>query len=360
GSVMVVVTSRDSLPGLVAVDGARRLDLDLLPRDEAVALLSALIGSRADADPAAVKALAGLCAPLPLALRVAAELAAPRPGAPLAELVAELAGERNRLQLLDAGGDARGAVASVFSWSYNHIPADAAQLFRLLGTHPGADWDLYAAAALTATTSLTQARRTLTELARAHLIQPAAPGRYSMHDLLGNYAAALAGSHDGDQTRRAALTRLFDYYLAACAAATDCLSPVDRTWRPDPPPTATPAPQLSDPAAAQAWLDAELPTLVRVAEYTAGHGWPGHTGRLAATLHTYVNSTGHFIEGIIIGRHALDAARGGGDRAAQAAALRRLGNYYCHQGHLQQGTDCLGQAVALARDLGDRLAQAHV
>ena len=359
GSVMVVVTSRDSLPGLIAVDGARRLDLDLLPQDEAVALLSALIGPRADADPAAVEALAGLCARLPLALRVAAELAAARPGAPLAELVAELAIERNRLQLLDAGGDARGAVASVFSWSYNHLPADAAQLFRLLGIHPGADWDLYAAAALTATTGLTQARRTLAELARAHLIQAAAPGRYSMHDLLRNYAATLAGSHDSNQARRAALTRLFDYYLATCAAATDCLSPVDRTWRPDPPPTATPAPQLSDPAAAQAWLDAELPTLIRVAEYTAGHGWPGHTGRLGATLHIYVNSTGHFIEGIIIGRHALDAARGSGDRVAQAAALRRLGNYHCHQGHLQQGTDCLGQAIALARDLGDRLAQAH-
>jgi DNA-binding SARP family transcriptional activator/Tfp pilus assembly protein PilF len=359
GSVMVVVTSRDSLPGLVAVDGAHRLDLDLLPQDEAVALLSALIGRRAGADRAAAEALAGLCARLPLALRVAAELAAARPGAPLAELVAELASERNRLELLDAGGDARGAVASVFSWSYNHLPADAAQLFRLLGTHPGADWDLYAAAALTASTSLTQARRTLAELARAHLVQPAAPGRYQMHDLLRAYAASLATTGDRNEARQAALTRLFDYYLATCAAAADCLSPGDRTWRPDPPPTATPTPQLSDPAAAQAWLDAELPTLVKVAEYTAGHGWPGHAGRLGATLHTYVNSTGHFIEGIILGSHALEAARGSGDRAAQAAALRRLGNYHCHQGRLRQATGCLREAVALARDLGDRFAQAH-
>jgi DNA-binding SARP family transcriptional activator/Tfp pilus assembly protein PilF len=360
GSVMVVVTSRDSLPGLVAVDGAHRLDLDLLPQDEAVALLSALIGRRAGADQAATEALAGLCARLPLALRVAAELAAARPGAPLAELVDELASERNRLGLLDAGGDARGAVASVFSWSYNHLPADAAQLFRLLGTHPGADWDLYATAALTASTSLTQARRTLAELARAHLVQPAAsPGRHQMHDLLRAYAASLAATSDSDEARQAALTRLFDYYLATCAAATDCLSPVDRTWRPDPPPTTTPTPQLSGPAPAQAWLNAELPTLVKVAEYTAGHGWPGHTGRLGATLHTYVNTTGHFIEGIVVGSHALDAARGSGDRAAQASALRRLGNYHCHQGHLRQGTDCLREAIALARDLGDRFAQAH-
>ena len=43
-SVMVVVTSRDSLAGLVARDGARRLDLDLLSTAEAVALLCALIG----------------------------------------------------------------------------------------------------------------------------------------------------------------------------------------------------------------------------------------------------------------------------------------------------------------------------
>ena len=42
---MAVVTSRDALAGLVARDGARRLDLDVLPLADAVSLLRALIGA---------------------------------------------------------------------------------------------------------------------------------------------------------------------------------------------------------------------------------------------------------------------------------------------------------------------------
>jgi transcriptional regulator with XRE-family HTH domain len=281
-SVMVLVTSRDSLAGLVARDGARRLDLDLLPATEAVALLRALIGARAEADPAAMAALAGLCARLPLALRVAAELATARPDESLSVLVRELAGEGKRLELLDAGGDPRSAVASVFSWSYRYLSADAARMFRLLGLHPGVDWDRYAAAALTAA-SVAEAGRLLGALARAHLIQSADSGRYGMHDLLRAYAASLAAAHDNDETRRAALTGLFGYYQAACAAAMDCLAPAGRHHRQDPS-GGPPVPELGDPAAARAWLDAELATLTAVAAYAAGHGWPGHTIRLAATI----------------------------------------------------------------------------
>jgi hypothetical protein len=51
------------------------------------------------------------CARLPLALRLAAELAAARPGVPLAGLAAELADEQRRLELLDADGDPRTANA---------------------------------------------------------------------------------------------------------------------------------------------------------------------------------------------------------------------------------------------------------
>lgn len=172
GSCAVLVTSRDSLAGLVAREGAQRLDLDLLPADAARTLLRRLIGPRAEAEPDAVDALAAQCARLPLALRVAAELAVTRPGTPLTDLVAELADQQRRLYLLDAEGDPRAAVVTVFSWSLRQLPPEAARTFRLLGLHPGPDLDAHAAAALTGST-VPDARRALEILARAHLVQRA-------------------------------------------------------------------------------------------------------------------------------------------------------------------------------------------
>jgi tetratricopeptide (TPR) repeat protein len=350
-SVMVLVTSRAALPGLVARDGARRLDLDVLPAQDAIALLRTLIGKRVDADPAAARALAAQCAWLPLALRVAAELAAARPGRPLAELTAELDDERNRLRVLDAGGDPRGAVSSVLSWSYRHLRRDAARMFRLLGLHPGQDWDPYAAAALAGAT-LDQAHQVLRVLARSHLIQSAGPGRYGMHDLLRAYAADQATRRDRGQP----LTRLFDYYLAACAAAMDCLAPAERHHRPEPPPADTPVPVLDDPGAARSWLDAEMPALVAVAAYTASHGWPRHAIGLAQTLHRYFDGV-HDTAGLTICRHALDAARDCGDLAAQARTLTTLGVILGRQGSYTTASECHQQAIELARGVGDRLTQ---
>ena len=355
-SVMVVVTSRDTLPGLVAREGAHRVDLDLLPAAEAVALLRALIGDRVDADPVAAQALASLCARLPLALRVAAELAAARPDRPLAELAAELASEGDRLKLLDAGGDPRSAVASVLSWSHRHLPPDATSTFGLLGLHPGQDWDQYAAAALAGTT-LGHAGQMLGVLARAHLVEPAGSGRFSMHDLLRAYAAGQASAADCDETRRAALTRLFDYYLAACAAAMDCLALAERHHRPAERAAGTPVPEFADRAGARAWLEAELATLVAIAKHTASHGWPRHTIRLAQTLHRYFDGVDD-AAGLTICGHALDAARDCDDRGAEARTLTTLGVIHGRRGDYQQAAECQQQALALARETGDKLTQA--
>ena len=355
-SVTVVVTSRDSLAGLVACDGARRLDLDLLPSAEAVALLTTLIGDRAHADPVATEVLTGQCARLPLVLRVVAELAVSRPDTTLAELAAELDSEAERLELLDTGGDPRSAVAGVFSWSYRHLPEEAARMFRLLGLHPAQDWEEHAAAALTATDSVARARRLLDVLARAHLIQWAGAGRYQMHDLLRAYAASQAQTHDPADARQAALTRLFDYYLAASAAAMDRLAPAQRGSRPDPP-AGMALPGLEDLAAARAWLDGELASLTTIAAHTARHGWPRHSGRLAATLHRYL-AQGHFTEGLTIQQCALDAARSYGDSAAQARALTSLGLYLCAKSRYRHAADFHEQALAMARDIGDLRIQA--
>jgi DNA-binding SARP family transcriptional activator/tetratricopeptide (TPR) repeat protein len=356
---VTLVTSRDALAGLVARDGAVRLDLDLLPPAGAVELMRALIGARVDADPAAAYALADRCARLPLALRVAAELAAARPAVSLAELAGELADRQQRLDLLDAGGDPRAGIRAVFSWSYQHLGAGAARLFRLVSLHPGLDFGVQAAAALAATTTV-HSRRMLDALARAHLVQAAAPGRYALHDLLRAYARELASIHDGDGEQRAALTRLFDYYLQASAAAMDTLFPAEADRRPTmPPPVGCALPPLENVTAARDWLDAERANLAATAGHAAGHGWPGHAIRLAAILFRYLDAGGHFAEAVIIHGHARDAATQASDPDAEADALISLGLVDLHQGRYQQATAQLQQALALSRETGDRHRQAR-
>jgi tetratricopeptide (TPR) repeat protein len=355
---LVLVTSRDSLAGLVARHGAQRLDLDPLSPEDAVALLWALIGGRIDTEPEAATTLAEQCMRLPLALRVAAELAAARRDATLAELVTELGDEHRRLELLDAGGDPRTAVRAVFSWSYQHLPADAARMFRLIGLHPGPDLDPYAAATL-ADISLKRAQQLLDLITRAHLIQLTRSSRYGMHDLLRAYAIYLAAEEDPEQERRAALTRLFDHYLSTTAAAMDTLVPSPQNS--SPPgirPTTTPIAPVADPTKARAWLDAERATLTSVTAYTATRGWPDHTTRLATTLHGYLETGGHHLDALTILTHARHAARHTNDPSAEARALTNLGLVYFWQGRYQRATEHHQQALALCRKIGDHAGEA--
>ncbi len=355
-SCAVVVTSRDSLSGLVARYGAARLELDLLPPAEAVGLLRALIGRRVRDDPGAAGTLATQCCRLPLALRVAAELAAARPDVPIAGLVAELADHRRRLDLLDAGGDPRTAVRAVFSWSYRHLGPDAARAFRLAGLNPGADFDPYSVAAVTGT-GLGQARKMLDALVRAHLIQPTGPGRYGMHDLLHAYARELAGASDDDEEQNAALTRLFDHYLHAASMAMDTLYPAERHRRPRIGRPATPVPPVTSSAAARDWLDAERATLVAITGHAAGHGWPAHAVRLSAALGRHLDNSGHYSEALTVHSHARAAARRAGDRAAEATALNYLGGACIRQSRYQEAVGHQQQALALLQQVRDRTAQ---
>jgi hypothetical protein len=93
----VLVTSREQLGGLVAKEGARRIDVDVLRTDEAVDLIARRLGAaRVTAEPDAAARLAELCAYLPLALCIAAANLAGQPRQRLADYVDGLAGG-NRL-----------------------------------------------------------------------------------------------------------------------------------------------------------------------------------------------------------------------------------------------------------------------
>jgi DNA-binding SARP family transcriptional activator len=355
----VLVTSRDALAGLVARDGATRLDLDLLPLDEAVALLTELIGAPAEADPGAVAELARQCARLPLALRVAAELAAARPAVPLKDLVAHLAGQQRRLDLLDAAGDPRTAVRAVFSWSYQQLSADAARMFRLLGIHPGPDISVPAAASLAAVAEA-DARRLVRELARAHLIAEHLPGRYAVHDLLRAYAAEQARQTDTDTGRREATGRVLDHYLHTAARAALPLDPSMEPVAVAPPRPGTAPEQPADYPQTLAWFEAEHQVLLAALALAAESGFDAHAWQLPWAMESFLRVRGHWQEWAATQRTALAAATRLGDADAQALSGRLLANAYSNLGDHDQALRHYTGSLALYRRLGNRLGEARI
>ena len=345
-SCLTLVTSRDSLAGLVARHGARRIDLPRLPAPEALDLLRTLIGGRVTAEPVPAVALMEGCARLPLALRIAAELAVTRPASSLADLVTELGDERSRLDRLDAGADDRTAVGTVLSWSYHRLSPPEAALFRLLGLHPGPDLDAPAAAALTGA-DLAEARRALDALVRAHLVEPVDADRYGQHDLLRAYAAAHADAEDPPEERTVALTRLLDHYLAGATAAMAALVPANREAPPG-------GPAYPDPSAARAWLDGHRASLVAAIVFAAERGWPNQAARLAETLWRYFDTAGHYLDALATQGHALAIARDAGDRAAEATALHHLATVYRRWGRYEEAAGYCQRALAIHREIGDR------
>ncbi|WP_129788022.1 AfsR/SARP family transcriptional regulator [Promicromonospora panici] len=356
GGSAVVVTSRDSLAGLVAVHGAHQVGLDLLPDAEAVDLLHRLIGERVVAEPGAAATLAEQCARLPLALRVAAVLATSQPDRPLADVVAELADRQERLELLDPGDDPYAAVHAVFSWSVQHLPEQAARTFRRLGLHPGPDLDQYVAAALTGLAP-TAARRVLETLVRAHLLHRTGPGRYGMHDLLRAYATHLASAEESEEDRQTAERRLLDYYQGAAYTAVSTLYPAEVQYQPDKAPDA-PLPDLSEPTSARDWLQAERSCLAAVAEHAADRRDNRYVVDLAVILHRYVNSA-HPVDLFVVNAHALRAAEKAGDLTGQAQVLRQLGVGHSRSSRYETALEHFHRALVLFRQAGDLVGEAY-
>jgi tetratricopeptide (TPR) repeat protein/transcriptional regulator with XRE-family HTH domain len=354
-TTVVVVTSRSQLTGLLAVDGARPITLGHLSAVEARELLRRRLGdSRTDDEPQAVGKIITACAGLPLALAIAAARAQ-QASFPLTMLAAELDAADRRLDTLDAGEPAS-QVRAVISWSYTTMTPLAARLFRLLGLHPGPDIHTAGAASL-ANLAPSAARQLLTELTRASLLTEHTLGRYTFHDLLRAYAGEQARVHDTEQEQRAALTSLFDYYLAGAAAAMDALFPAEKHRRPHVPTPTSPVPPLPSLAAARDWLNAERASLVAVTTHAVGD-WPAHAVLLASTLYRYFETGGHHLDAQVVFAAALEAARKTGDLAAQADLLKNLGVFDTEQGLYRRGAAELRSALELYRQIGDQPGQA--
>ena len=267
GGSLVLVTSRRHLS---ALDDVTAINLDVLPPGEAVALLVRLAGRAGlSPDDPALPEITRLCGYLPLAIGMVARQLRHHPAWSAAGRAAELGAAVDRLELIATENL---SVAAAFDLSYATLASDQQHLFRRLGLHPGADIDVYAAAALGGT-GLATARRGLEGLYDQHLLTEPAHGRYRMHDLIREHAGALAAREDSEADRAQSTGRLLG------------LLPVRRRPRrsphsaPDPAaacqrrlrgPAAVPA--LADTEQALAWARAERASLLACLDHATRTG----------------------------------------------------------------------------------------
>jgi tetratricopeptide (TPR) repeat protein len=227
-----------------------------------------------------------------------------------------------------------------------------------MGVHPGPDIAISAAASLAGVPS-DRVRPLLAELARAHLIDEHAPGRFAFHDLLRAYAGELARLREPDAERRAALLRVLDYYLHTARAADRWLYPYrDEITLTPPGPGVTPD-HITDQAHAMTWFTAEHVALRAAVALAADAGFPVHAMRTAWCLVTFFDRQGYWHAQVATQRVALGAARRLADREGQADHHRGLGLAHLRLGRYPDADTHLRQALDLFADLGDRPGQAR-
>ncbi len=342
---LVLVTSRSSMSGLVAAVGAYPLPLGLLAEQDAMALLTARLGNdRTAAEPAAVGLIIRLCARLPLALAITTARAAAQPALPLDALAAALSVEQDRLDALETGDQAT-SVRAVFSWSYRQLPEAAAQMFRLLGAHPGPDVSIAAAASLTGI-SRVQARRTLTELAAASLLTEHSVGRYVLHDLLRAYAAELLSDSDARHERAVAQARLVDHYLHTAHTGTLLLAPLGHPIALDEPyPGVTPE-RFGSREAALAWFRAELQVLLATVRLAEAAGLDAAAWQLPWTLRSFLDGQGLWQDWAAVNDIALAAAERLQDHNGLGWTHHRMAQVCSLSGDIERGIEQNSKALA--------------
>jgi tetratricopeptide (TPR) repeat protein/DNA-binding winged helix-turn-helix (wHTH) protein len=352
----VLITSRERLTALVARDGARRLELDLLSLAEAVDLLRDRIGERASAEPEAILALADRCGRLPLALRIAAEMVAAKAGTTLGSIVDELAEPACALDALSLDDDRDAAVRAVLMSSYQQLAPAAANAFRSLGLYPAETFDSYAVAALTGG-DLRQAQRLLSLLANAHLVEPTAAARFRMHDLVRAFANERGRVELDLEAHSLARGRLFACYLSICGDALDYVFPAQSWRRPVTPPATLPLP-FNDRAQARTWLGQHRNLLCELAQHAYEIRLDAYLFRFSALLASYLRDGGFLEAAAELHRNALTAAERIQNPIETAYALLRLGRvlWSLHRG--QESFELLTRALPMFQEANDRAGEA--
>ncbi|MGW1888962.1 ATP-binding protein [Streptomyces sp. NPDC002004] len=352
-SSLVLITSRSTLSGLVAREGAARVTLDVLSPEESVHLLREVLGgARVDSEPEAARRVAQLCGCLPLALRVVAERAASRPLLSLTELVDELVDEQDFLDALADREDELSDVRAVFSWSYRALSEQTRKAFRLLGLHEGKALGGSSAAALL-TVSPAVARRRIRELTEVHLLHEISRDRYRMHDLLRSYSLERAVAEDPQEERTRAVRRGLTWYLLSAEAGRKAILPHSHAIPLVPPGEVRAIESFDNAAEAMQWFETERENLVSALRQAVKWGQYDIAWMLPVVTDGFFELGSHWVDWKYVHEVGLDAARLIGDDLGEASNLLCLGDVSWRSKSYDDAAGNYRRAIELSRNIDD-------
>ncbi|WP_317987194.1 ATP-binding protein [Streptomyces kanamyceticus] len=349
----VVVTSRRRLPGL---PGVRPVSLDVLPRDDAVLLFERRVDGRCVTRRAEVEEIILRCGHLPLAIEIAASRLLSRPSWSTSDLLDQLtAGSAHLPELRDGERTLR----HVFDLSCRALTPPQRLVFRRMGLHFGVEFGPHAVAAL-AGLPVEETDRILEELLSQHLISEPSPHRFSMHDLLREYARSL---YDDDALEpegevRKAVRQLMDHYVQVADRADRMAYPFRSRIPLDA--EGTPAatgrrtgPEITDAHAAERWLMTEGANLLDTLDWIRQNGPESQLAQAVHVLAGFLDMEGHLVAAEPLLRRAVAHWRSVGDGAARARALLDLSAVHTHSGAYEEGIAAAREAQDIARTLQD-------
>ncbi|CAL9508609.1 Regulatory protein AfsR [Streptomyces sp. enrichment culture] len=344
----VVVTSRRRLPGL---PGVRPLSLDVLPAEDAVVLFTQRLGSRRghhETEAAETEEIIRICGYLPLAIEIAASRLLARPSWTTSDLLRQLREGGGRMAELR---DGERSMTDVIALSYRELNAEQQLVFRRAGLHFGVEFGPGAVAALTGL-SAGAAERVLEELLAQHLVSEPTPHRFTMHDLLRDFARTLDENDDAGarEKSRRAVRDLVDYYVLTADRADRLAYP----YRPRIFPAAgSGVEHLADADAAEQWLLTEGANLLDTLSWVADHGTEDQLAVTAHVLAEFLCMGGHLAAAEPPLRRAVAHWAEEENDGARARALIDLSAVRTRAARFEDGVAAAREALETARALGD-------
>ncbi len=349
---LVLITCRRriiELPGMVW------LPLEVLRPDDAASLFTHVVGAERARDTVAITQVVRLCGYLPLAIHLAGSRFRNHPSWSISDLAARLT--RSQLRLSEIRAEDREVAASL-ELSYRYLTTGQQRLLRQLALHPGAEFSVYAAAAVAGEGSLVATEQALDALLDHHLLEEPEPGRFTFHDLIREYAWHRALADDLEADRRRAVHRILDYYLCLAERAAHVVYPFHRWMEIELAHVPSAMPSLSARSDFRKWMEVERVNIITVVHHAARNRYEQHASLLAYMLAQFLETWGFWEDAIALYRLAIRTWHEVGDTLGEARALIDLCYTLGHTGRYVEALQCVENALAICRAQADRAGEA--